>query len=191
MTTDPKRVKEIFLEAAELPDEAARAAYLDRACGGDAGLRARVEALLRAHDPADSFLGTPAAVVPDPDRCHPGACRQLRPRRGGRTDARRRRRSDDEAADVPGPVHPPRFARPARALRGARRCSARAASASSSGRSTRCSSAWSRSRSGPAAGRHLAGPQAVPARGPVVGRRSATRTWCRCTRSPSSRCPTW
>src|SRR4051812_9846036 len=67
MAIDAKLVKEIFLEAAELPDEAARAAYLDKACGGDAGLRARVEALLRSHDPDGSFLGTPAAVVPGPD----------------------------------------------------------------------------------------------------------------------------
>src|SRR5262245_37291172 len=67
MAIDPKHVKEIFLEAAELADEAARAAYLDRTCGRDAGLRARVEALLRSHDPEGSFLGTPAAVVPDPD----------------------------------------------------------------------------------------------------------------------------
>ena len=36
MRNDPNRVKEIFLEAAEQPDEAARVAYLDRACGGDA-----------------------------------------------------------------------------------------------------------------------------------------------------------
>ncbi len=64
MSIDPKRVKEIFLEAAELSDEGVRAAYLDRACGGDAGLRERVEALLRSHDPDGSFLGTPAAVVP-------------------------------------------------------------------------------------------------------------------------------
>jgi serine/threonine-protein kinase len=68
MATDPRRVKEIFLQAAELPDEAGRGAYLDEACGGDAELRARVEALLRAHDPAGSFLVTPAAVVPDPDQ---------------------------------------------------------------------------------------------------------------------------
>jgi len=68
MNIDPKRVKEIFLETAELSDEAARAAYLDKACGSDAGLRSRVEALLRAHDLEGSFLGTPAAVVPDPDR---------------------------------------------------------------------------------------------------------------------------
>jgi serine/threonine protein kinase len=67
MAADPKRVKEVFLEAAELPDETARAAYLDKACGGDSGLRARVEALLRSHNPEGSFLGTPAAVVPDPD----------------------------------------------------------------------------------------------------------------------------
>jgi serine/threonine protein kinase/formylglycine-generating enzyme required for sulfatase activity/Leucine-rich repeat (LRR) protein len=66
MAIDPKRVKDIFLEAADLPDEAARTAYLDRACGGDAGLRNRVEALLRSHDPAGSFLGTAAAVVPEP-----------------------------------------------------------------------------------------------------------------------------
>ena len=50
MAIDPKRVKAIFLEAAEMSDEAARAAYLDKACGGDAGVRERVEALLRAHD---------------------------------------------------------------------------------------------------------------------------------------------
>ena len=40
MLTDPKRVKEIFLGATEQPDEAARAAYLDRgslAAQGDAG----------------------------------------------------------------------------------------------------------------------------------------------------------
>jgi eukaryotic-like serine/threonine-protein kinase len=67
MAIDPKRVKEIFLEAAELPDEAARAACLDKACGGDVGVRERVEALLRSHDPEGSFLGTPAALVPDPD----------------------------------------------------------------------------------------------------------------------------
>jgi serine/threonine protein kinase/tetratricopeptide (TPR) repeat protein len=47
-------------EALELTDPAERAAYLDHACGGDAGLRARVEALLAAHAGAGRFL--------DPDR---------------------------------------------------------------------------------------------------------------------------
>src|SRR6185312_10139324 len=65
MPTDNDRVKQIFLEAAEQPDEAARVAYLDRACGGDAALRDRVEVLLRAHDPAGSFLVVPAVVIPD------------------------------------------------------------------------------------------------------------------------------
>ena len=50
-----------------MTDPAARSAYLDKACGGDAGLRARVEALLRAHDQADSFLDHPAVAVPDAD----------------------------------------------------------------------------------------------------------------------------
>jgi serine/threonine protein kinase len=68
MAIDPKRVKEIFLQAAEQSDEAARAAFLDQACGADAGVRERVEELLRAHDPECSFLRAPAAVVPDPDR---------------------------------------------------------------------------------------------------------------------------
>jgi eukaryotic-like serine/threonine-protein kinase len=67
MTVDSKRVKEIFLEAAEMSDEAARAAYLDKACGVDAGVRERVEALLRSHDPEGSFLSAPAAVVSHPD----------------------------------------------------------------------------------------------------------------------------
>jgi hypothetical protein len=52
--------REIFLAAIDLPDPAARAAFLDRACGGDAALRERVEALLTAHAGA----GLPA----EPDR---------------------------------------------------------------------------------------------------------------------------
>jgi Leucine-rich repeat (LRR) protein len=65
MRTDPDRVKQIFLEAAEQADDEARVAYLDRACGDDSALRDRVEALLRAHDPAGGFLNVPAAVIPD------------------------------------------------------------------------------------------------------------------------------
>jgi hypothetical protein len=48
MAVDPSRVKSLFLAAADLADPAQRAAYLDRACGEEAELRARVEALL--HD---------------------------------------------------------------------------------------------------------------------------------------------
>src|SRR5262245_51939424 len=50
-----------------MTDPAARSAYLDGACGGDAGLRARVEALLRADDQPDSLLDHPAVAPHDPD----------------------------------------------------------------------------------------------------------------------------
>ena len=46
--TRESRAEEIFVEALEVP-EAERPAYLDGACASDAELRARVEALLRAH----------------------------------------------------------------------------------------------------------------------------------------------
>jgi eukaryotic-like serine/threonine-protein kinase len=46
----------IFAEALERTDPAARAAYLDGACGDDAALCRRIEALLAAHDGAGRFL---------------------------------------------------------------------------------------------------------------------------------------
>src|SRR5947209_9703234 len=45
----------IFLAALDLP-AAARAPYLAAACGDDAGLQSRVEALLASHEQAGSFL---------------------------------------------------------------------------------------------------------------------------------------
>jgi non-specific serine/threonine protein kinase/serine/threonine-protein kinase len=59
MAIDAARAKSLFLAASDLADPAARAAYLDRGCGDDAELRARVEALLRAGD---------AAPLPEPRR---------------------------------------------------------------------------------------------------------------------------
>src|SRR6516165_2782836 len=47
---------ELFAAALEIDGPAERSAYLDRACGSDDALRARVEALLRAHEQAGSFL---------------------------------------------------------------------------------------------------------------------------------------
>jgi tRNA A-37 threonylcarbamoyl transferase component Bud32/Leucine-rich repeat (LRR) protein len=46
---------ELFLTALD-KEPAERAAYLDGACGGDAGLRRRIEALLRSHAGARGFL---------------------------------------------------------------------------------------------------------------------------------------
>src|SRR5262245_40271172 len=68
MPTDVQRIQAVFLAAAEIDDPANRAKFLDGACDGDTELRSRVEALLRAHDQADSLLDHPAAVVPDPNR---------------------------------------------------------------------------------------------------------------------------
>ena len=50
----------LFVEALEIPDASARAAYLDRACAGDAALRARLVRLLDEHLRAGSFLDRPA-----------------------------------------------------------------------------------------------------------------------------------
>jgi WD40 repeat protein/tRNA A-37 threonylcarbamoyl transferase component Bud32 len=50
----------VFLAALEIVDSAQRRAYLDDACAGDAALRERVEALLRAHEREGKFLDVPA-----------------------------------------------------------------------------------------------------------------------------------
>jgi serine/threonine protein kinase/WD40 repeat protein len=62
MAIDAARAKSLFLAASDLADPAARAAFLDRECGRDAELRARVEALLRAIDAAP-LPSTGAATV--------------------------------------------------------------------------------------------------------------------------------
>jgi serine/threonine protein kinase len=61
--TSANRVEEVFSAAVAKGSAAERAAFLDGACGGDAALRERVEALLASHDAADSFLLRP----PNPD----------------------------------------------------------------------------------------------------------------------------
>jgi WD40 repeat protein/serine/threonine protein kinase len=69
MPSEFKRVKEIFLAAVEQTDPREREAWLRQACGDDAALRRRVEALLRRHEQAGSFLEQPAfepAAMPAP-----------------------------------------------------------------------------------------------------------------------------
>src|SRR5262249_36315204 len=53
----------VFCEAVEIADADARAAYLARACGTDARLRQRLEALIAAHFQAGSFLDRPAEAL--------------------------------------------------------------------------------------------------------------------------------
>lgn len=55
---DPRRVKEIFTEAAERPPEA-RPEFLREVCGDDEPLRRRVETLLRSLEEAGDFLAAP------------------------------------------------------------------------------------------------------------------------------------
>src|SRR5437016_5422624 len=57
--------RDLFLEALEQTTLEGRAAYLDRACGANASLRAAVEALLKSHQ-EDPFLLTPVAAAPQP-----------------------------------------------------------------------------------------------------------------------------
>ncbi len=70
---DSLRVKTLFAEAAELPEEE-RAAFLDAACGGEPALRAEVESLL-AYDSSfemgardDSFLKSPLVLTDEGSR---------------------------------------------------------------------------------------------------------------------------
>lgn len=60
MVNDAPSVRSIFEQALERASDAERAAFLDVACGGQAELRAEVDALLRAHTDAGSFLNEPA-----------------------------------------------------------------------------------------------------------------------------------
>ncbi|HTU23002.1 MAG TPA: protein kinase [Gemmataceae bacterium] len=52
--------RDVFAAAVQIADPAARAAYLEQVCGGDANLRRRVESLLHAHESAGDFLARPA-----------------------------------------------------------------------------------------------------------------------------------
>ena len=51
-----RRERGLFDQAIELADPAARAAFLDKACDGDAALRKRLDDLLAAAAPAESFF---------------------------------------------------------------------------------------------------------------------------------------
>ncbi len=63
--------RSIFIAALEKDDATERAAYLDQACAGDAAMRVRIERLLKAHEPADSFLERGPAVLDATDNFEP------------------------------------------------------------------------------------------------------------------------
>ena len=58
MNSDSDRELTVFTEAVKIPVQE-RDAFLDRVCGDDDDLRAKVEALLRAHDRLGDFLEEP------------------------------------------------------------------------------------------------------------------------------------
>src|SRR5580692_586019 len=66
MAVDGARAKSLFLNASELANPAERAAYLERECGGDAELRARVEALLAADGGGTPVLDEDLAGAHEP-----------------------------------------------------------------------------------------------------------------------------
>jgi hypothetical protein len=81
MAADPRRVKELFVAALELPDPQAWQAFLERECAGDAELRQRLEILLKAHDDPVSALERPLAPVESPIM-HPAQERPVGPELG-------------------------------------------------------------------------------------------------------------
>jgi serine/threonine-protein kinase len=58
MTMPCPNLKSIFADAVARPEGPGRAAYLDRACRGDAALRAEVEAMVRDHERLGRFLAS-------------------------------------------------------------------------------------------------------------------------------------
>jgi serine/threonine protein kinase len=59
--------RDLFLALLDLPDAAARSAFLARACAGDPALRAQVESLLRCHGNPGGFLDQPALSPVQPE----------------------------------------------------------------------------------------------------------------------------
>jgi formylglycine-generating enzyme required for sulfatase activity/serine/threonine protein kinase len=59
--------RQLFESALEIADTQARQAFLDDACHGDGELRAKVDALLKSHAAAGSFLDIPAADQMGPE----------------------------------------------------------------------------------------------------------------------------
>jgi len=55
--------RSIFLTALDIDDSARRDEFVAAACGDDAGLRAQVEELLKAHLQSGGFMGRPAPLL--------------------------------------------------------------------------------------------------------------------------------
>ena len=77
MAPDSQREKSLFNAAQDITDPARQRAFLEEACGGDQGLRVRIDRLLKASETADDFLAgcapalEAAAVALDPSQIIP------------------------------------------------------------------------------------------------------------------------
>ena len=77
MAPDSQREKSLFNAAQDITDPARQRAFLEEACGGDQGLRVRIDRLLKASETADDFLAgcapalEAAAVALDPSQIMP------------------------------------------------------------------------------------------------------------------------
>jgi serine/threonine protein kinase len=103
--------REIFQEALDRSDPAQRLAYLDHACGTDAALRARVEALLVSHVNANQFLNVPAWEQINPHGG--GRTVDSSPTSGGTANEGKDSRSDVDAEDDPHTAPDLSFLQPA------------------------------------------------------------------------------
>ncbi|MBK9139743.1 MAG: hypothetical protein IPM17_13420 [Verrucomicrobia bacterium] len=56
--------EELLFQLALTKPAAGRVAWLDRECGEDQALRARLDALLAAHEPPETLLATQADAAP-------------------------------------------------------------------------------------------------------------------------------
>ncbi len=105
MPIDPARVKTLFLEASDLASQAERVAFLDCECGGDAELRARVEALLAVQDRAGPVPNADATGVFDPTAAETIAGTQIvtsETRAGSRAPNALARHDETEATGIDG-----------------------------------------------------------------------------------------
>jgi eukaryotic-like serine/threonine-protein kinase len=72
MAQDAATLKRVFDSALEISSAADRKAYLDKVCAAAPEIRKKVEALLKAHEDAGSFLEKPAAQAPATASYHSG-----------------------------------------------------------------------------------------------------------------------
>ncbi len=82
MASHDKTPEEIFHEALAISDKTKRAEYLDQACQGDDPFRAQVEALIKSHQQAGSFLQGPATADPNATLDTPAPVKQSRTKIG-------------------------------------------------------------------------------------------------------------